>query len=217
MTSLPPLPSSLKLLNCSYNKLTSLPPTLPESLRDLYCSNNQLTSLPPTLPNSLRDLNCSYNQLTSLPDTLPNYLRVINCSNNQLISLPDTLPNSLQHFWYNNNPELIKTYPFLDNTFDIPIQEIINKVNIKNKETNIRLTIGSNLKRNKRDKYNISSLVPVPYENIPSSIPDKTTSNAFNAVSGNEELMKQIHSYLGGKTKRRKTKKRKTKRIRKYL
>jgi len=62
----------LKVLICSYNKLTSLP-VLPKNLKELYCYNNKLTSLP-ILPENLKWLNCSYNKLISLP-ILPENLK----------------------------------------------------------------------------------------------------------------------------------------------
>ena len=84
LTSLPPLPETLEILYCEYNQLTSLPP-LPETLEELICFNNQLTSLPP-LPETLKKLCCSNNQLTSLPHLKT--LEILYCSNNQLTSLP---------------------------------------------------------------------------------------------------------------------------------
>ena len=99
LTSLPPLPLSLKYLYCSDNQLTSLPP-LPLSLKYLYCESNQLTSLPP-VPDSLTELLCSDNQLTSLPP-LPNSLKELYCYHNQLASLP-SLPPSLEELYCYGN------------------------------------------------------------------------------------------------------------------
>jgi Leucine-rich repeat (LRR) protein len=62
-------------INCSFNKLTSLP-KLPKSLKELNCESNELTSLP-ELPDSLQNLLCFYNKLTSLPK-LPNSLHYQN-------------------------------------------------------------------------------------------------------------------------------------------
>ncbi len=73
--------NSLKILNLSYNNLTSLP-ELPDSLEELFCDNNQLTSLP-KLPKSLKKIICTYNQLTSLPE-LPDSLKELYCEGNQL-------------------------------------------------------------------------------------------------------------------------------------
>ena len=86
---------NLKILNCSYNKLTSLPP-LNENLEILYCHNNKLTYLP-NLPKSLITLHCYENKLSNLPD-LPDSLILLNCSENKLISLPD-LPKTLKHLY----------------------------------------------------------------------------------------------------------------------
>ena len=90
--SLPPLPSSLKELDCSDTQLTVLPP-LPEGLEILSCSKTQLTVLPP-LPSSLKKLNCNNTQLTVLPP-LPEGLQTLNCSNTPLTVLPP-LPSSLK-------------------------------------------------------------------------------------------------------------------------
>ena len=57
-------------------------PQLSSSLRILDCHNNQLTSLP-ELSSFLRLLDCSYNQLTSLPE-LSSSLQLLYCSYNQL-------------------------------------------------------------------------------------------------------------------------------------
>ena len=56
--------SRVTYLYCSNNQLTSLPP-LPKTLKELICWNNQLTSLPP-LPETLKKLSCDDNRL--LPD-----------------------------------------------------------------------------------------------------------------------------------------------------
>jgi len=81
LTSLPKLPAGLQHLNCSDNQLTSLP-KLPDSLQLFYCNINKLTSLP-ELPDSLEVIRCMHNQLTSLP-ALPSALRELSCAYNQL-------------------------------------------------------------------------------------------------------------------------------------
>lgn len=91
--------NNLKRINCSKNRLTSLP-LFNNSLRSLYCSNNLLTSLPP-LPTNLRSLYCNFNRLTSLP-SLPSSLFEVYCHNNQLVCLP-SLPPSLQILDCGNN------------------------------------------------------------------------------------------------------------------
>jgi len=119
LTSLPALPASLYLLNCSFNSLTTiiaLPPALnqldcaynnitslpalPNSLRTLSCGNNSLTSLP-VLPVAVQDLVCSYNNLTTLP-VLADSLVSLQCSFNHLTGLP-TLPTGLRYLYCNNN------------------------------------------------------------------------------------------------------------------
>ena len=90
-------------INCSYNKITSLPLKLPGSLRVLCCSNNKLTELPLKLPGSLRVLGCYNNKLNELPSKLPESLQTLDCSNNDLTELPSRLPESLQKLYCSHN------------------------------------------------------------------------------------------------------------------
>ncbi len=60
------IPNNLTELDCSINKLTSLP-ELPNNLVNLYCEDNQLTTLP-KLPNTLKYLSCDNNNIKQLPD-----------------------------------------------------------------------------------------------------------------------------------------------------
>ncbi|MBK9671961.1 MAG: T9SS type A sorting domain-containing protein [Bacteroidetes bacterium] len=99
LTSLPALPATLTYLDCQENQLTSLP-ALPTTLIQLYCDDNQMTSLP-ALPLSLYYLDCSNNQLTSLT-ALPATLELLYCQNNQFVSLP-ALPATLIQLFCNNN------------------------------------------------------------------------------------------------------------------
>src|SRR2546425_1055217 len=65
LTELPDnLPTSLQILDCSYNKITEIG-SLPPSLQKLDCSNNRITELK-NLPVSLLGLYCSNNRITEL-------------------------------------------------------------------------------------------------------------------------------------------------------
>ena len=131
LTSLPPLPESLLYLSCERNKLRYLP-QLPARLLQLYCSYNLLTSLPP-LPARLLQLYCMKNMLTSLPD-LPASLLHLYCSCNQLTYLP-AFPANLQSLFCGHNqlsylhtlPQNLKGLGFDFN----PIYQIINNNNWK--------------------------------------------------------------------------------------
>jgi hypothetical protein len=70
--------TNLKGLDCSYNKITELPP-LPPTLIELWCGYNKITKLPP-LPPTLETLLCGYNNLTRLPH-LPPTLKYLHCGN----------------------------------------------------------------------------------------------------------------------------------------
>ncbi len=99
LTSLPNNLTELKKLNCSLNKLTSLPNNLTK-LEKLYCYNNELTSLPNNL-TKLKKLYCSDNELTSLPNNLAK-LEELWCSYNKLTSLPNSLAK-LEELLCSNN------------------------------------------------------------------------------------------------------------------
>ena len=133
LTSLPTLPSGLKVLRCISNMLTSLP-TLPSGLEELYCGNNKFTTMSITGKTSLKTLSaynntsmtwlyCNNNALNSLDvsgctaltdidfssnkftslPTLPNSIKSLSCHNNLLTSLPTSLPDSLEILNVNNN------------------------------------------------------------------------------------------------------------------
>ena len=81
--SLPPLPSTLKYLDCSQNELSTLT-NLPAGLRYLNCSSQDagdhftMTQLP-ALPPNLEYLNCGANGLTSII-SLPATLKYFSCA-----------------------------------------------------------------------------------------------------------------------------------------
>jgi Leucine-rich repeat (LRR) protein len=104
--------SNLMSLDCSNNRLTSLPYLPNPYLRQIRCVNNQLTSLP-LFPESLLSLDCSGNKIrfiTGLPRALqeltlnanplrrlpllPIHLQKLSCVGDSLFSLP-TLPDDI--------------------------------------------------------------------------------------------------------------------------
>lgn len=120
LTQLPTLPMTLTNLDCSRNKITSLPTFLPPNLDTLVCDVNNLDSLPvlpstlvllsisdnyivhlPVLPSALSQLRCGYNPALLL-DTLPQGLNELDCPNCGLTNLP-TLPLNLKTLYCSNN------------------------------------------------------------------------------------------------------------------
>ena len=95
LTSLPTLPPTLVIFDCSCNDLKSLPTSLPDTLEFIDCSHNVITSLPALLPKNLQHLFCGNNKLSCLPTSLPHTLRLLSCYNNNLTCLP-VLPPSLR-------------------------------------------------------------------------------------------------------------------------
>jgi hypothetical protein len=129
LTYLPDLSrfKELVILDCSFNKLTSLP-HLNEKLDCLICSFNQLTSLPP-LNEKLEILDCNNNQLTSLP-LLNEKLKMLYCYNNQLTSLPH-LNEKLQYLEFKFNPIynlILSCYDYFP-TDNMLINKTLKKIN----------------------------------------------------------------------------------------
>ncbi|MTH15275.1 T9SS type A sorting domain-containing protein [Flavobacterium sp. LC2016-01] len=85
---------SLKKLDCSYNKLTSLDVSFNLNLTDLSCQDNLLTSLDITKNTGLKNLNCNTNKLDYLNLTKNISLSSIGCAQNNLSEL-DITKNTL--------------------------------------------------------------------------------------------------------------------------
>ncbi len=79
--------TSLTVLNCYKNQLTSLDVENNTMLEKLYCFENQLTSLNVGKNTKLKLLNCHSNQLTSLDVRNNTLLEKLVCYKNQLTSL----------------------------------------------------------------------------------------------------------------------------------
>jgi hypothetical protein len=104
LTRIDTLPDSLCALTCTSNYLESLPSSLPPALRSLDCSWNRLRSIP-ALPSTLVFLDCSLNRrLKSLPplDHLVNLVELY-CGGNCLKELPPFSSNKLQRIWCSTN------------------------------------------------------------------------------------------------------------------
>ena len=77
----------LKILDCSYNKITELDTSSNSELKYLTCNRNQLIQLNVNGNNALISLACGDNQLTALDVSSNLNLTELSCYNNQLTSL----------------------------------------------------------------------------------------------------------------------------------
>ena len=89
--------TSLKHLNCNYNKLTSLDLSNNTALESLNCADNELTSLDVSNNTALWLLNCS-----------SNFLTLLDISNNVLLNRLYCSSNSLTTLEISNNKDLIE-------------------------------------------------------------------------------------------------------------
>ncbi|MBO4459103.1 MAG: leucine-rich repeat domain-containing protein, partial [Clostridiales bacterium] len=86
--------TSLTVLDCYYNQLTSLDVSQNTALTDLRCNGNQLTSLDVSQNTALTSLDCSFNQLTSLDMSKNTLLTYLNCNDNGSITSLDVSKNT---------------------------------------------------------------------------------------------------------------------------
>ena len=117
LTTLPTLPASLTQLFCQSNNIGSLP-ALPSGLLILSLKSNNLYALPSPLPSNLNRININQNHISSLP-ALPSTLESLSAYSNTLTSLPSPMPSSLKILGVNTNqltsiPELSPILTFLD-------------------------------------------------------------------------------------------------------
>ena len=119
-------PLDVKTLNCSNNKLTSLPKEIRQltNLKELYCYNNWLTSLPQEIGQltNLEKLYCFSNQLTSLPISLINLRYLTTCVYND--NPIENIPLQVERFLYrinNKQDSFVRVYADGQNTHDSSI------------------------------------------------------------------------------------------------
>lgn len=90
-------------LRCNDNQLTSLNVSANTALTTFFCYNNQLTSIVGLGNTSVNDLRCSGNQLSSLDVTgLPNLFK-LHCQINQLTTLDISMNPQMNDLRCNNN------------------------------------------------------------------------------------------------------------------
>ena len=106
--------SFIKLLDCGYNYIASLP-SFPPNLISLYASGNKFYWLN-ALPTSLKYLDCSSNYLSNLPLLISTNLTFLKCSHNKIVELPE-LPNSLTTLICSYNE--LKELPSLNNIISL--------------------------------------------------------------------------------------------------
>jgi len=95
--------TQLNDLRCNDNSITSLNVTNNTSLTTFFCYNNQLTSIVGLANTNVNDLRCSGNQLTSLDVTGLPALFKLHCQINQLTALNVSMNPQLNDLRCNNN------------------------------------------------------------------------------------------------------------------
>lgn len=196
LTTLPDkLPSGLRSINVSYNKITYLK-KIPEQVTQFHCSNNLLTALP-EIPVSLLTLDCSYNKITVLPAL--NNVHTLVCTNNLLTVLP-TLPNSMQGLMcaYNRLKTLpnlpkplirvsceynldLKCLPRLpDNLVYLDISE--NIVCLPNVVKNLAVDVYVGLTAQSVNLPICNNLRPLPCDTFPQTIPKDSSILGVNTA-----------------------------------
>lgn len=123
----------LKILNISYNQLTSLD-GLPDTIEELNCSSNYITTLP-FIPK-IRKLDCFLNSIQFLPNEFPETLEWFNGMNNFLEILPINMPPNLHYFNCGNNlitflPTFKEGLEYIDYSYNFLEKEPILPLSVK--------------------------------------------------------------------------------------
>ena len=119
------IPKSLIILNCSENRIRTLPQLYHTKLQSVFCNENKIRRIP-KLPNTVEWLYCYKNNIYTLPAVLPNTLQFLSCSNNDLTELPNIPPNVIGLYMENN---FIRRIPHLPKSL-IDLFFANNKVSI---------------------------------------------------------------------------------------
>ena len=95
--------NNLKLLDCSFNQLSSLDISKNTALEVLYCGNNQLSNLDVSKNTALETLSCKENPLGNIDLSANTALRYLYCEKNQLSSLDVSKNTALQNLYCSEN------------------------------------------------------------------------------------------------------------------
>lgn len=122
--------TSLTLLDCLGNQLTSLNVSNNTALTSLYCNTNKLTALDVSENTALTELLCDVNQLTTLDVSNNTELSLLSCRNNQIKEL-DISKNVALTWFYCNNNKLIKLNLKNNSNTQIERMRIDNNPNLR--------------------------------------------------------------------------------------
>jgi len=137
--TIPKLPDTLKILDCSWNNSITSFHSIPPNLVELHCQGNKLSYLP-LLPSSLTYLNCNSNNFDFIPP-LPSKLEKLFCTSNNLTILP-VLPNTLTYLDCSKNQ--IKRLPICSSKLHMFSCSYNKLTEIPNSYSNIKLLYCSN-------------------------------------------------------------------------
>jgi Leucine-rich repeat (LRR) protein len=109
------LPSSIQVLNLSFNFLSNIHVSDLTNLRILNVSHNQITKLE-NIPEEIQEIHCEFNRIESLDLKNLNLLKTLNISNN-LITVIENMPNGIVEFKMENTPSI----EFRNSAGEIPV------------------------------------------------------------------------------------------------
>ena len=170
--TIPKLPDTLKILDCSWNNSITSFHSIPPNLVELHCQGNKLSYLP-LLPSSLTYLNCNSNNFDFIPP-LPSKLEKLFCTSNNLTILP-VLPNTLTYLDCSKNQ--IKRLPICSSKLHMFSCSYNKLTEIPNSYYNVKLLYCSN-----------NDIISLPFlsKNLVGIVCDNTwlysTFNLYNVV-----------------------------------
>jgi Leucine-rich repeat (LRR) protein len=180
--TIPKLPDTLEILNCSWNISIMSFHSIPPNLIELHCQGNKLSYLP-LLPSSLTYLNCNYNNFYFIPQ-LPSNLQKLFCTNNNLTILP-ILPNTLTYLDCSKNQ--INQLPICSRNLHMISCSYNKLTEIPNSYSNIKLLYCSN-----------NDIISIPFlsKNLSAIICDNTWLYSNFNLYDVEQHSYFIHSFV---------------------
>jgi Leucine-rich repeat (LRR) protein len=87
---------NLRRIDCSFNFISHVS-NIPINLKELYCSNNIIRTVPLNVfPRALEILDISRNRLFEINEYMPKYLKKLNCSENGILTIKKNCLNNIE-------------------------------------------------------------------------------------------------------------------------
>lgn len=170
--------TSVKVLNCFDNQLTTIDLSGNISLQSLYCNKNQLSTLDLSANSNLFQLQCNHNQLSTLDLSSNTALKYVYCQENNISTLDVSGLTNLAILFCGNND--LTTIDISDNDSLVELDVSYNEIVALNLVDCIKLNV-LNVKQNNITTMNtMSNTKLVRFDCSDNNLTDLRMSNGLN-------------------------------------